>query len=114
MFDQEKGRLQRLLFATVGTYIFGWIIGLGLNAWLYNPRSLDLLINHPWIQWLYYASLFLGFAWIPLTLFLFVQGLVLRKKMTFHNYLGDQSVVSLSIVIPAIFVAIYIVTRLLY
>jgi hypothetical protein len=113
VFEDEKDRLRRLLFATVGIYIFGWILGVGFTTWLYRPEAVLLLVEHPWIHWLYYAVWIVTFAWIPLTMFLFAQGVRLRKKLQLSNFVGDQSVVSLSIVLPVVFFAVYVATRFL-
>jgi hypothetical protein len=113
MFDAENSRLKNLLVATTTAYVFGWGIGLFLTQALYDDNYLIWLLKYPWLNYVTGFFVFLGFCWIPLSIFLLVQGVSLRRQYSLLDYTGDRTVGNLSTVLPVFFFAIYIATRVL-
>ena len=111
MLDEEKGRLKNLLIASIVLYIFSWIIGLGvLKPILYDFENLDLVLNYPWLIWI---LTFMTFTWIPASLWLLWQAMLLRRQMKAINYEGDKSIATLSIALPIFYWVFYILSRIL-
>ena len=114
MLDEENNRVKGLLVATTTIYLLGWIIGLFLNRVLNSGSYIVWTFEHSWVIYVSWFFLFLGYCWIPLSIFLLVQGFLLKKKYSEHSYTGDRTIGNLSVVIPVVFFAIYIFTRVLY
>lgn len=112
MLDEEKGRLKNLLIASIVLYILSWIIGLGvLKPILYDFENLDLFLNYPWLIW---VLTFVTFTWIPVSLWLLWQAVILRRQMKAINYEGDKSIATLSIALPIFYWVFYILSRILH
>ena len=114
MLDEENSRLKGLLIATSIAYLLGWIIGLTFGRFINTDDYIIWLFEHSWVIYLTWFSIFLGFCWIPLSLFLLVQGFILRKKYSVHSFTGDRTIGNLAIVVPIVFIGIYLGTRVLY
>jgi hypothetical protein len=111
VLDEEKGRLKNLLIASIVLYILSWIFGLGvLKPILYDFENLDLLLNYPWLIW---VLTFVTFTWIPVSLWLLWQAVILRRQMKAINYEGDKSIATLSIALPIFYWVFYILSRIL-
>ena len=70
MLEEENSRLKRLLIATVVLYSISWIAAYASNKLLYDFKYIGLFIEN---QWIAYLILFFGLAWMPTTIFLFIQ-----------------------------------------
>lgn len=57
--------------------------------------------------------IFVVFMWIPVSLFLLIQGILLRKQMNAEHYDGDRSISALAIVVPLFFWVFYFLSRIL-
>ena len=114
MLEEENSRLKGLLVATTSMYIFGWVVGSTLNRVINSDSYVIWLVEHSWVIYITYLVLFLCYCWIPLGIFLLIQGFILRKKYSVHSYTGDRTIGNLSIVFPAVFFGIYVVTRVVY
>ena len=111
MLEEENSRLKRLLIATVTLYLISWIASFASTRLLYDLRYVGLFIEN---QWIAYLLLFLGLAWMPATIFLFVQARILKQKMKSSDVVIDKSIVTLSITIPIVISIVYIGTRIYY
>jgi hypothetical protein len=111
MLEEENNRLKRLLIATVSLYLVSWIAAYASNKLLYDFRYIGLFIEN---QWIAYLILFFGLAWMPATIFLFIQARSLNKKMKYSENFIDKSVVTLSITLPIVMAIVYIGTRIFY
>lgn len=111
VLEEENSRLKRLLIATVFLYFVSWIATYAANKLLYDFRYIGLIIGN---QWIAYLILFFAFAWMPTTIFLFVQARSLNKKMKYSEEVIDKSIVTLSITLPIVMVLVYIGTRIFY
>jgi len=111
VLEEENSRLKRLLIATVALYLISWIAAYASNILLYDFRYIGLIIEN---QWIAYLILFFGLAWMPATIFLFIQARNLNKKMKYSENVIDKSVVTLSITLPIVMAIVYIGTRILY
>ena len=114
MLDNENSRVKGLLVATTLVYILGWVVGLVLNRVINSGSYLIWTLEHSWVIYVTWFFLFLGYCWIPLSIFLLVQGFILKRKYSEHSYSGDRTIGNLSLVVPMVFFAIYISTRVLY
>ena len=114
MLDEENSRLKRLLVATTVTYFLGWLIGLGLARIVNSDNYIIWMFERPWILYVTWFFVFLGYCWIPLSLFLLAQGFLLKKKYSEISFSGDKTVGNLSVAAPLVFFAIYVFTRVLY
>ena len=114
MLDEENNRLKGLLIATTAMYFLSWIIGLLLNRLINSDNYIIWTFEYTWVIYVTWFFLFLLYCWIPLSIFLMVQGFILRKKYSHHSYTGDRTIGNLSVVIPIVFFAIYSFTRVLY
>jgi hypothetical protein len=114
MLDEENSRLKGLLVATTAMYVVGWIIGIGLVRIVNNDNYIIWTFERPWVIYITWFFIFLGYCWIPLSIFLLAQGFILKKKYSEILYSGDKTVGNLSVVAPLVFFMIYIFTRVLY
>ena len=114
MLEEENSRLKGLLVATTSMYLCGWIVGSIVNRLINTDSYVIWFVEHSWVTYITYFVLFLCYCWIPLSIFLLVQGFILRKKYAVHSFAGDRTIGNLSVVIPVVFFAIYIFTRVLY
>jgi hypothetical protein len=114
MLDEENRRLKGLVIATTSAYILGWVVGLSLNRILNSEKFLIWMIEYSWTIYLSWFLLFLCFCWIPLSIFLVIQGFSIRKQYAATGYTGDRTIGNLSVLLPFAFFAIYFVTRALY
>lgn len=114
MLDEENNRVKGLLVATTFLYILGWVVGFILNRVINSDSYIIWTFEHTWVIYVTWVCLFLGYCWIPVSVFLMAQGFILRKKYSDHSYTGDRTIGNLSVVIPVVFFAIYIFTRVLY
>jgi hypothetical protein len=111
VFDTEENRLKKLLISSIFLYFLSWVLGLGvLNRILNDIETIGLFLDYQWVFWI--MSFFI-FMWIPVSLWLLVQGILLRKQMITANYGGDKSISTLAIVIPLTYWIIYILSRIL-
>ena len=111
MFEEENSRLKRLLVATVILYIVSWCSAYVLDKFLYDFRYIGLFIEN---QWVTYLLLFFGFAWMPATIFLFIQARNLNRKIGKPEQVIDKSVITLSLTLPIAMAIVYVGTRILY
>jgi hypothetical protein len=111
MLEEENSRLKRLLIATVILYFISWCSAYVLNKFLYDFRYIGLFIEN---QWVTYLMLFFGFAWIPATIFLFIQARNLNRKFGKAEEVIDKSVITLSLTLPIVMALVYVGTRILY
>ena len=114
MLDDENNRLKGLLIATIAFYILGGGLGLLFGKFLYSDTYIIWTFEKPWIIWATWVVMFLTFSWIPLSVFLLWQGIVLRRKYSETAYSGDRTVGNLSVFVPVVFALIYIFTRVFY
>ena len=114
MFDEENSRLKGLLIATILAYILAIALSLFMNRIVNSDSYVVWFLEYSWVIYLSWFLLFLVYCWIPLTIFLFVQGLILKRKYSLHAFNGDRTIGNLSIVIPIFMVAIFVGTRLMY
>lgn len=114
MVDDENSRVKGLLVATTFLYLVGWIVGLASNKVVNSDDYLIWTFEHSWVIYVTWFFLFLGFCWMPVSLFLLAQGFILRRKYLDYSYEGDRTIGNLSVILPVIFFAIYIVTRIFY
>ena len=111
MLEASKTRLRKLLISSVVLYIVGWLVGWGLlKPYLFDFQYNELFFRNQWIVWM---LLFVVFMWIPVSLFLLVQGIILRKQMNAEGYAGDRSISTLAIVVPFFFWILYFLSRFL-
>jgi hypothetical protein len=111
MLEEENSRLKRLLIATVTLYLISWVAAYASNKLLYDFRYIGLFLDN---QWIAYLILFLGLAWMPVTIFLFVQARSLNQKMKYSEEVIDKSVITLSITLPIVMGIVYVGTRIFY
>ncbi len=111
MLEEENSRLKRLLIATVVLYSISWIAAYASNKLLYDFRYIGLFIEN---QWIAYLILFFGLAWMPATIFLFIQARTLNQKMKYSEEIIDKSIVTLSTTLPIVMAVVYIGTRIFY
>jgi hypothetical protein len=114
MLDEENSRVKGLLVATTFLYLVGWVVGLITSRVVNSDDYVFWTLQYNWVIYLTWVFLFLGFCWIPLSLFLLAQGFILRKKYSDHSYTGDRTIGNLSVVVPVVFISIYVFTRVLY
>jgi hypothetical protein len=114
MLDEENNRVKGLLVATTFVYVLGWVVGLVLNRVLNSDNYIIWTFEHSWVIYVTWIFLFVGYCWIPLSIFLLVQGFILRKKYSDYSYTGDRTIGNMSVVVPFVFIAIYVFTRVLY
>ena len=114
MLDDENNRLKGLLIATTIAYLFSWLVAYFFVPYLFDDLFLFWVLKYPWLIYLSYFLVFLTFCWIPLTIFLFIQGIILRNKYSELQFTGDKTVGNLSVVFPIFFIGIYVATRVLY
>ena len=114
MLEEENHRLKSLLIATIIFYIFGFGLGLFFAKFVYSDAYIIWTFGRPWTLWVTWFALFISYSWIPLTLFLLFQGILLKRKYSEVSYTGDRTVGNLSIVVPLVFVLIYIFSRVIY
>jgi hypothetical protein len=114
MLDEENSRVKGLLVATTFLYLIGWIVGL-ISSRVVNSESYIIwTFEHNWVIYLTWFFLFIGFCWIPVSLFLLAQGFILRRKYSDHSFDGDRTIGNLSVVLPVTFFVIYVATRIFY
>ena len=114
MLEEENHRLKSLLTATTIFYVFGGGLSLWFAKFLYSDAFIVWTIGRPWTLWVTWFVLFLSYSWIPLTFFLLIQGILLKRKYSEVSYTGDRTVGNLSVVVPLVFISIYIFTRVVY
>jgi hypothetical protein len=114
MLEEENSRLKGLLVATTSTYIFGWIIGFFLNRVVNSDSYVIWTFEHSWVIYASWIFIFLCYCWIPLSVFLLIQGFILKSKYAANSFKGDRTIGNLSVVVPIVFFAIYVFTRVLY
>lgn len=114
MLDKENNRVKGLLISTTFVYLLAWIIGLPLNRVLNSESYIIWTFEHSWVIYFTWFLSFLCYCWIPLSIFLFVQGIILKRNYSEYEYSGDRTIGNLSVVIPVVFFAVYIFTRVLY
>lgn len=109
MLEEENSRLKRLLIATVVLYLISWIAAYLSNKVLYDFRYIGLIIEN---QWIAYLILFFGLAWMPATIFLFIQARSLHQKTKYSEEIADKSIITLSKTLPIVMALVYIGTRI--
>jgi len=114
MLEDENNRVKSLCLATTFFYIFSGIIQLTFGKFIYSDSYVIWYFQNSWAVWLTYIFLFLGYAWIPLSLFLLFQGFKLRKLYNLNEFTGDRTIGNLAIFLPSSFFAVYILTRMVY
>ena len=114
MMDDENNRLKGLLIATTTAYLLSWVLAYFLVPYLFDDLFLLWMLEYPWLVYLSYLLIFLAFCWIPLTVFLLIQGIILKKKYSEYHYTGDKTVGNLSVLLPIVFISIYVLTRFIY
>jgi len=111
MLEEENSRLKRLLIATVVLYSISWIAAYASNKLLYDFKYIGLFIEN---QWIAYLILFFGLAWMPTTIFLFIQARGLSQKIKYSEEVIDKSIVTLGMTLPIVMALVYIGTRIFY
>ena len=111
MFDEENARLRLLLKTTIFVYVFSLICGFIVNKLLYDENYFSITSSNLFIPGI---LTFLSMSWIPLSIFLFFQARILKKKIKFEAAGKDLSVISLSTAMPLVMFFIYIFTRIVY
>ena len=111
MLEEENSRLKRLLIATVVLYLISWIAAYASNKLLYDFRYIGIFIENQWIAFL---ILFFGLAWMPATIFLFIQARSLNQKAKYSDAIVDKSIITLGITLPIVMALVYIGTRVFY
>jgi hypothetical protein len=114
MLEEENSRLKRLLIATTGFYVVAWIIGLTFGRFVNSDEYVIWYFEHFYAAWVSWIAIFSIYSWVPLAVFLFLQGLGLRKRYVREDFTGDRSIGNLSLLLPIVFLLIYLLTRLLY
>lgn len=114
MLDDENSRLKALLKASTAAYVIGWGISFILGHALYDDKYLNWMSEYQWLVYISWLLIFLGFCWVPLSIFLLIQGIIIRKKYSDLGYTGDKTIGNLSVLLPAIFFVIYVGTRVMY
>ena len=110
MYEEENSRLKRLTIATVVTYIISWISSAIAARLLYSEQYLWFTVNNLWIAVL---TIFLGFIWMPLAIFLFAQARILKKQSNLSDSLPDKSNIAIATYAPIGMFFIYLATRLM-
>jgi len=114
VLDEENNRLKGLLIATTISYLFSWGLAFFLAPYLFDDGFILWVLKYPWLIYISYFLLFLSYCWIPLSIFLLIQGVILRKKYSESQFTGDKTIGNLSVLLPVVFLLIYVATRLLY
>ncbi len=112
MIEDENSRLKSLLIATTIAYSFTWFLAIFLSDFINSDTYLIWTIKFSWVTYVSWLVLFLAFCWVPLSIFLMVQGFILRNKYKVENFTGDRTVGNLSAFLPLVFFAVYIGTRI--
>ena len=111
MHIEEKARLKALLKASVFLYLVSIILlKFYFEPLLTSYKYLGFLVNYPWVSW---ALTFIGIMWMPVSLFLFIQGIILANSMSKFDDLEKAWIPILSIVVPICFWITYIGFRIL-
>lgn len=113
MLEEENSRLKGLLIATTIAYLFTFSIAIFLSDFLNSVQYLVWSIQYEWVIYLSWIVLFLGFCWVPMSIFLGIQGFILRKKYNQMAFTGDRTIGNLSAFLPVLFFAVYIGSRIL-
>jgi hypothetical protein len=108
VIPEEHNRLKSLLVATTFMYGLSWVIGWLMQRMLNSLNTIWFVIDNMWIT----AVLgLIAFAYMPLSGFLFYQGLRIRKLYSSVSFEGDRTIGNLSLAIPIGILFIYIATR---
>ena len=114
VIEDENSRVKSLLIATTGFYILSCIIGFTFGRFINSEEYVAWYFENSYSLWVSGTALFFMYAWTPLAIFLFIQGVKLKKRYSRENFTGDRSVGNLSFLLPLGFLAVYVATRLLY
>lgn len=109
--ELEKGRLTRLLVASILAYLAAALASYFLMPILGDLSRVDIFLRY---RWMIGVAILIGFVWMPLSVWTFFQGWVLRKQSRSLNLSEDLSIPSLAIAIPICMWFTYISTRLIY
>lgn len=110
MFNEDKTRLKSLLIAS--TFLYAVAVTLYLTYFkplLTSYKFIGFAVNHPWMNW---ALALITIMWIPVSIFLFIQGFVLINKMSKEDDLEKGLIPILSVISPLIFWGIFIISRI--
>ena len=113
MIEEENSRLKSLLIATTIAYLFTFSIAIFLSDFIDSDQYLIWAIEYDWVEYLSWLVLFLAFCWVPMSIFLGIQGFILRKKYNAVGFAGDRTVGNLSAFLPILFLVVYIGSRVL-
>ena len=111
MIEEENSRLKSLLIATTIAYLFTFALAVFLSEFINSDQYVIWSIQYSWVIYLSWLVLFLAFCWVPLSIFLMIQGFILRNRYKVEDFEGDRTVGNLSAFLPLVFFAIYIGTR---
>jgi len=113
MIEEENSRLKSLLIATTIAYLFTFALAVFLSDFINSDQYAIWSIQYSWVNYLSWLILFLGFCWVPMSIFLGIQGFILRKKYKAVDFAGDRTVGNLSAFLPILFLLVYIGSRVL-
>ena len=113
MIEEENSRLKSLLIATTIAYVFTFSIAVFLSDFINSDQYLVWSIQYNWVEHLSWLVLFLAFCWIPMSIFLGIQGFIIRKKYKAMAFTGDRTIGNLSLLFPILFFIVYIGSRIL-
>jgi hypothetical protein len=111
MIEEENTRLKSLLIATTIAYSLTWFLAIFLSDFINSDTYVIWSIKFSWVTYVSWIVLFLAFCWVPLSIFLMIQGFILRNKYKVQDFAGDRTVGNLSALVPLAFFGIYIATR---
>jgi hypothetical protein len=114
VLEDENNRLKTLLIATTVIYLVCGGLGIVASNFVYSDAYILWTFGRPWTIWISWLAIFITFSWIPLTLFCLFQGVLLKKKYSAASYSGDKTVGNLSVLLPVVFILIYILSRVIY
>lgn len=114
MLEEENNRIKSLLIATTFFYVFCGGLGMIVAKFVYSDAYIFWTFGRPWTIWISWLAIFITFSWIPLTLFCLFQGVLLKKKYSAASYSGDKTIGNLSVLLPLVFILIYILSRVIY
>ncbi len=113
MLEEENSRLKGLLIATTVAYAFTFLIAIFLSDFINSDQYVIWSIQYGWVIYLSWLILFLSFCWVPMSIFLGIQGFIVRKKYDNMSFTGDRTIGNLSLLFPILFFVVYIGSRIL-
>ena len=109
--ELEKGRLRRLLAASICLYFLAVLAAFALRPIVGDLSRVDIFLRFPWFV---YFLVFISYCWMPVSVWTFWQGFTLRRKTQDFDDSKDLSIPNLAIAIPIFMWFIYFFTRAYY